>query len=118
MATGVFQCRNCKEWISVGVTECRFCKSPITRDMALDVMQEQADQDRVNRKNAYVRAMMIGGGMFALGIVVTVGSIALASMSSGGGYYFVTYGLVIFGAINFFRGLIGWLNTRTPLVKA
>jgi RNA polymerase subunit RPABC4/transcription elongation factor Spt4 len=118
MATGVFQCRNCKEWISVGVNECRFCKSPITADVAQAVMLEQADQDRINRKNAYVRAMMIGGGMFVLGLVVTVGSIALATMSSSGGYYFVTYGLVVFGAINFFRGLIGYLNNRTPLVRA
>jgi hypothetical protein len=117
MATGVFQCCACKEWISVGVSECRFCKAPITQDIANAVMLEQADQDRVDRKNSYVRAMLIGGGMFAVGLIITIGSIALATMSSGGGYYFVTYGLVIVGVINFFRGLVGWLNNRTPLVR-
>ena len=117
MATGVFQCRACKEWISVGVSECRFCKAPITQDVANAVMLEQADQDRVDRKNSYVRAMLVGAGMFAVGLIITIGSIALATMSSSGGYYFVTYGLVIFGAINFFRGFIGWLNNRTPLVR-
>ena len=117
MATGVFQCRNCNEWISVGVNECRFCKKPITQATADAVMLEQADQDRVDRKNAYVRAMFVGAGMFAVGLIITVGSIAFAMMSSGGGFYFVTYGLVIVGIINFFRGLIGWLNNHTPLVR-
>jgi hypothetical protein len=116
MATGVFQCRACKEWISVGVSECRFCKTPITQETANAVMLEQADQDRVDRKKAYVRAMLIGAGMFVLGIAITVGTLALASMGSGGGRGVITYGLVIFGGINFFRGLIGWLNNRTPLV--
>lgn len=118
MATGVFQCRNCKEWISVGVNECRFCKSPITAEVAQGVMLEQADQDRVDRKKAYLRAMLIGGGMCVLGIVITVGTLLWASMGSGGGHFVITYGFVIFGGINFFRGLIGWLNNRTPLVKA
>jgi len=118
MANGVFQCRACKEWISVGVNECRFCKTPITQDVANAVMLEQADQDRVDRKNSYKRAMLIGAGMFAVGLIITIGSIALATMSSSGGYYFVTYGLVIVGIINFFRGLIGWLNNRTPMVRA
>jgi hypothetical protein len=68
MATGVFQCRACKEWISVGVSECRFCKAPITQDVANAVMLEQADQDRVDRKNSYVRAMLVGAGMFAVGL--------------------------------------------------
>lgn len=117
MATGVFQCRACHEWISVGVNQCRFCKAPITQEVANAVMLEQADQDRVDRKKSYVRAMFIGAGMFVLGIAVTVGSLALASMGSGGGRYVITYGLVIFGGINFFRGLVGWLNNRTPLVR-
>jgi hypothetical protein len=38
-------------------------------------------------------------------------------MGSGGGRGVITYGLVIFGGINFFRGLVGWLNNRTPLVR-
>ena len=118
MATGVFQCPNCKEWISVGVNQCRFCNSPITEETARAVALEQADQDRVDRKKAYLRAMLIGAGMVALGLGITVGSVALASMGNGGGYYFITWGLVIFGAINFFRGLMGWLNNRTPLVKS
>jgi hypothetical protein len=61
--------------------------------------------------------MLIGGGMFVLGMVITVGTLAWASMGSGGGRYVITYGFVIFGGINFFRGLIGWLNNRTPLVR-
>ena len=114
MATGVFQCPACKEWISVGVNACRFCKSPITREIAQHVLLEQADQDRVDRQKAYIRAMFIGAGMFVLGIVITVGTFALVA---GGGRFIITYGLIIFGPINFFRGLIGWLNNRTPLVR-
>jgi len=117
MATGVFQCPACKEWISVGVNECRFCKNLITEETARLVSMLQADQDRVDRKKAQLRAMLIGAGMFVLGIVITVGTLAWAAMGSGGGRYVITYGFVVFGAINFFRGLIGWLNNRTPLVR-
>lgn len=114
MATGVFQCPACKEWISVGVNECRFCKSPITEETARLVSTQQADQDREDRKKAHLRAMLIGAGMFVLGIAITVGTFVWAS--TGGGRYVITYGFVVFGAINFFRGLFGWLKNRTPLV--
>jgi hypothetical protein len=117
MATGVFQCPACNEWISVGVKECRFCKNPITEQTAQHVALQQADQDRVDRKKAHLRAMLIGGGMFVLGIAITVGTFVWASMGSSGGRYVITYGFVVFGAINFFRGLVGWINNRAPLVR-
>ena len=53
--------------------------------------------------------------MIILGIVITVGTFALMA---GGGRFIITYGLIIFGPINFFRGLIGWLNNRTSPVKS
>jgi len=44
------------------------------------------------------------------GIAVTAGTFMIASMQEGGGHYFITWGLVIFGAIGFFRGLAGWIG--------
>jgi hypothetical protein len=47
--------------------------------------------------------MWIGGIICLVGIVITVGSCLAAG--EGGGSYFVAYGAIIFGGIQFFRGL-------------
>lgn len=112
MGSGVFQCHNCKEYISVDAKECRFCKTPITAEVAQANAQAAAEENRVDRQKQHVRQMLIGVGMVVLGIAVTAGTFFLASMQEGGGHYFITWGLVVFGAINFFRGLVGWIGDR------
>ena len=47
--------------------------------------------------------MWIGGAICVIGIVVTVGSCMAAG--EGGGRYTIAYGAVIWGAIQFFRGM-------------
>lgn len=44
-----------------------------------------------------------GGACLVLGLAITLGS---ASAASSGGYYVVTYGLIIGGAVMLVRGLI------------
>ena len=46
----------------------------------------------------------IGGGLFT--------AITYGAASSGGGTYFVAYGAIIAGAIEFFWGLFGYLKNR------
>jgi hypothetical protein len=47
--------------------------------------------------------MWIGGAICLIGIVVTVGSCMAAG--EGGGRYTIAYGAIIWGAIQFFRGM-------------
>jgi hypothetical protein len=54
--------------------------------------------------NEQAKKNMIYGGLWAVGgTVVTVWT--YASASDGGGHYVVAWGAIIFGAIQFFRGL-------------
>jgi hypothetical protein len=56
---------------------------------------------------------MIYGALWAVGgTAATVGTLVSASHKSGGGTYFVAWGAIIFGIIDFIRGLTGWLKYR------
>lgn len=48
-------------------------------------------------------SMWIGGIICLVGIVVTVGSFLAAG--EGGGRYYIAWGAIVFGGIQFFRGL-------------
>ena len=48
--------------------------------------------------------LIIGGVVCLVGLVITIYSFARAT-SSGGGSYLIAWGAIIFGAIQFFRGL-------------
>ena len=50
-----------------------------------------------------MRNLVVGGLIFAVGLLVTIGSYSAAS---GGGHYVVAYGAIIVGAIQFFVGLV------------
>jgi hypothetical protein len=49
--------------------------------------------------------MALGAIICIIGLVVTIGSYAAASGSSGGGSYVIAWGAIVFGAIRFFKGL-------------
>ena len=50
------------------------------------------------------------------GLLWTIGgtaiTIATFSAASGGGFYIVAWGAIIWGIIDFFRGLFGWLKYK------
>jgi len=61
---------------------------------------------RTKAINSEARSNMLYGALWCVGgTVVTVLSFGAASSSPGGGSYVVAYGAIIFGAIQFFRGL-------------
>lgn len=60
------------------------------------------------KKQRAKRDMMYGGGICFVGLVITLVSYSVASET--GGTYYVTWGAVLFGAIQFFRGLVNWRN--------
>jgi hypothetical protein len=47
--------------------------------------------------------MLIGGLLIAAGLVLSIGSYVMLKDSGGG--YFITYGLVVYGIIRFFKGV-------------
>jgi hypothetical protein len=55
-----------------------------------------------------LQRMLRGGAICVLGIIVTV--VTYGAATSGGGTYFVCWGAIIFGAIDFIIGLFGWLK--------
>jgi hypothetical protein len=62
--------------------------------------QSIVDSERSSRKSS---DLVIGGLLFGLGLLVTVGTYNSASES--GGTYFIAYGPMIVGVIRIFRGL-------------
>ena len=106
----IFQCPNCKEYISTDATTCRFCKTPIDIQTAQAAADTQVLENRRYRKKQYARHMLIGGGVFALGLVITVGSYIAAASSEEGGSYVVTYGLMLVGGADLLYGLVGWIS--------
>lgn len=62
--------------------------------------------------NQYVKKMLTGLAIAVIGFLVTAVTYNLASSSSAGGTYVVTWGAMLYGVYDFFRGLIGWLKFR------
>jgi hypothetical protein len=52
--------------------------------------------------------MLKGAIWFSIGLIITIGTFALAS---GGGVYVVAWGAILYGGIQFFRGLA--IHNRT-----
>jgi hypothetical protein len=55
------------------------------------------------KRKAALKVMLTGGLVCGIGLLITIGTYAAAS--DGGGTYFIMWGPVIFGAIQFFKGL-------------
>lgn len=65
-------------------------------------------KDPVTKKTG-VTNMLVGGGFFILGLIVTLASYSAAS---SGGTYYLCWGAIIFGAIQFIQGLIQFLTAK------
>lgn len=62
---------------------------------------------RVTKKTG-LNNMLVGGGFFVLGLIFTLA--AYASASRSGGTYYLCWGALLFGAIQFIQGLIQYLT--------
>jgi len=71
---------------------------------AASAIVEQANRTKDERRVAGRKHMIMGAVVCAIGITVTVAS--YSSAEEGGGSYVVAWGAIVFGAIQFFRGLI------------
>jgi hypothetical protein len=70
----------------------------------LVVDQTRAARGQVMRE-AGMKNMFIGGIVCVIGLVITVASYSAAANNPGGGSYVIAWGAVVFGAIQFFRGI-------------
>lgn len=65
-------------------------------------------RDPVTKKTG-INNMLVGGAFFVLGLIVTIASYSAAS---AGGTYYLCWGAIIFGAIQFIQGLIQYLTAK------
>jgi hypothetical protein len=104
--TTVIQCPRCHEFIAADAKSCRFCSTPIDAGTAQAAAVAQEKENKQYRRKHYARHMLIGAGVFALGLIITIGSYQLAV----GGYYFITYGPPLAGAGDLLYGVVGWIG--------
>ena len=78
-------------------------------EQSIEQYKESPEGRRVT-VSKYKRHMLFGLLWAAGGTAVTVGS--AISAESGGGVYIIAWGAILFGIINFFVGLFGWLKYK------
>jgi hypothetical protein len=93
---------------------------PPREDLAREEAVRRANNEylreiAISARDAAARDLWMGGLIFAIGVVVTGVSYAMA-MEAGGGKYVFAGGALIVGAIRLVRGLIGWTKAP-PLVE-
>jgi hypothetical protein len=66
-------------------------------------------KDPVTKKSG-MSNMLVGGGFFVIGLIVTIGT--YSSATSSGGTYYLCWGAIIFGLIQFIQGLIQYLTAK------
>lgn len=83
----------------------------VIEDVARERMNAIALRQKAAKeaKRAEAKSDMLYGALWCIGgLVVTIGSFVLAD-ANGGGRYVVTWGAVIFGAYQFFRGVMNYV---------
>lgn len=106
----VFPCPRCQEFIATDAKICRFCAAPIDAETAQSAADAQDKENGRYMRRRYARHMLIGAGLFAAGVVITLLTFSAAAYSEGGAHFVVLYGLILYGAGDFLYGLAGLLN--------
>ena len=106
----VFRCPGCKEYIASDAASCRFCRRPFDAQTIRAAVAATQAENKKYRRDHYLKHVATGFGLFALGVILTVGSLWSAFTSEAGGYYVVTWGLVVAGGGDFLYGMFGMLG--------
>lgn len=89
-----------------------WCSSCLTVEPAITQSPASTSAPGSTHGNGQVRegagSMAVGGIVCLVGILITAGTYNAAS---DGGHFVVAWGAIVFGAIQFFRGLIAWSNS-------
>ncbi len=62
------------------------------------------------QRDAALRSMALGAVVAFVGILVTAVTYSAAAVSPSGGSYLVAYGAIMFGGLQFLRGLWRWMQ--------
>jgi hypothetical protein len=104
-------CLFCKELVAANAKKCPICSTPIDADAALSVADAKMMENMRVRRKHYARHMMIGGGLFGLGLAIFLVTYTMAVFSEEeGGSYIFLYGMMVTGGVDFLYGLAGWLG--------
>lgn len=82
-----------------------------SRDDAVDLVYKVECEVRSARRYAAKRRMWIGAAWCAGGILITV---FVVPMAMKGGFLYLPYGAIIYGAFDVIRGLVEWVGNRNP----
>ncbi len=104
----IIQCPGCNEYISSDAVACRFCKRIVDQQTRQAAAAVREVENRAEHKKDSFKNMPLGLGLMIVGIAITAGTYAAAASSRGGGRYVITWGLIVFGGLRFFKGLMGW----------
>ena len=96
-----------KNGIADSVIQTKIVEMGMTNEQASAVVSSLRQVRKRVRRRTGIRNMVMGGLFCIGGIVITVVSI---SASKSGGFYIVTWGAILFGALQFFGGLFQYLG--------
>jgi hypothetical protein len=101
-------CRRCGAAI-VAAAPSAFANNPVISQSTQPAIIQPTQTESAAR---HVRRMIFGLLWFAGGTVVTLGTYISAAQNPNGGHYFIAWGAILFGALDFFVGLNGWMKHK------
>lgn len=102
-------CRRCGA-AAVAAAHSAFANNPaITQSPPQPAISQSSQTESPGR---HIRRMIFGLLWTIGGIVVTVGTYLSAAQNPNGGRYFIAWGAILFGVLDFFVGLAGWIKYK------
>jgi len=99
------RCDYCGRENADAAAQCGECGTSLAREDASQASQQSAAAD--NQARTVAEKRMLRGALWCIGGILVTGITYLAASGPGGGTYVVAWGAIVFGAIQFFRGLTG-----------
>ena len=94
-----------KKNVEKALIEDKGIQADLASEIVRKLYEERQREYQKSFSDAGIRNMVIGGAICFIGIAVTIGSYHAAANSPSGGQYVIAWGAVIFGGIQFFKGL-------------
>jgi uncharacterized membrane protein len=106
----ILQCPGCREYIASDAKSCRFCRRPLDPQTIKTAVAATQNENKRYRRRHYLKHMLMGFGLFVGCSLLTVLSLWSAFTSERGGYYVVTWGLILAGFGDLLYGTFGFLG--------
>jgi len=102
-----FPCTGCGEYLASDAVQCRYCGVEIDPEYARESSRREILLNRIYRHGHYSKHVRQGGVLFALGLVVMVGSYFLVPAVLHTDGVWIPRGLILGGGGDFLYGLWG-----------